>query len=60
MNTYKTGKVYEIIDNKSEHGFEIGQYVKLGKQINGGWVAYSLSNKEFWYVEERELRSIND
>ena len=44
-----------IVAKNSNHGFEIGERVKLSNQTRNGWIAEKLDDSEHWFVGDEEI-----
>lgn len=44
-----------IVAKNSNHGFEIGERVKLSNQTRSGWIAEKLDDSEHWFVGDEEI-----
>lgn len=57
---FEKGEVVEIINNFVEHGFEIGQHVRLIKVDRSGQadMAESLDGKESFWVSNDDVKKI--
>ncbi|HSH25272.1 MAG TPA: hypothetical protein VLA13_07025, partial [Massilibacterium sp.] len=53
---YKKGDKVEIVDNKFDHGFEIGEVVTLIEKVEDYWRAES--DVDFWNIWEVEFEKV--
>jgi hypothetical protein len=55
---YKVGDLVEVVNCRSNHGFDIGETVRLTLSgvIDGEWEAEHLDGHDFWYIYDGEYK----
>lgn len=58
---YKPNQIVRVVGNSNDHGFKIGEKVRLKSALFGpyGWEAYTLDRSKWWYVRESDIEPIS-